>query len=32
MTGALRLLAQQRALPAAAARDWGSAAEELGAA
>ncbi len=32
MTGALRLLAQQRLLPAAPARDWGSAAEELGAA
>ena len=32
MTGAIRLLKQQRALPAAPARDWGSAAEELGAA
>jgi hypothetical protein len=32
MTGALRLLKQQRALPAAPAHDWGSAAAELGAA
>jgi hypothetical protein len=32
MTGALRLLKQQRALPAAPARDWGSAAANLGAA
>jgi hypothetical protein len=32
MTGAIRLLTQQRALPAAPARDWGSAAAELGAA
>src|ERR1039458_5199299 len=32
MTGALRLLKQQRALLAAPARDWGSAAAHLGAA
>jgi hypothetical protein len=32
MTGAMRLLKQQRALPATPARDWGSAAVELGAA
>src|ERR1019366_7678143 len=32
MTGALRLPAQQRALPAAPARDWGGAAADLGAA
>jgi hypothetical protein len=32
MTGAMRLLAQQRALPAAPARDWGSAAAEQAAA
>ncbi len=32
MTGAIRLLKQQRALPAAPARDWGNAAADLGAA
>jgi hypothetical protein len=32
MTGAIRLLAQQRALPAAPAHDWGSAAADLAAA